>query len=306
MKYHLSFLIAILSSLVIAAYLGIENNLDNYIFAQNPASNKSPKLGTFDVPSATPPPTIPPDAPTRPPNFPTSPPITVPASGLITGGAVALNAPYYCIDDEDPDGCDDTTAFWVPKGVGGVSGSCGTVIAQGHKIVDSLPHFLKGIRDSLSPAINNCSYTTGTYSSGYISTYMPIDAYNLAGLKDTSKTNPTHVLGSSLLPWWQSQQASGLGYYFIPYSTQALQQHASGQQDLTGCVTFLNLSSGVHVGLFNKFEVVNSAGDGVVSILQSGVSFYVDRFAVDAWNINTTIALHQTNLQSVAGWGCHL
>ena len=291
----------ILFSLVFSVYSGIQNKFTNRTLAQF-----SPKLGTFDIPSATPMPTYPPE-PTNPYVPVTNIYVTVkPGSqvGLITGGPVSSGAPYYCIDDEDPDGCDDNTAFWVPKGSGGAAGSCGTVIEQGHKIVNSLPHFLKGKRDSLSPAVSNCGYTTGTYSSGYISTYMPIDAYNLAGLREMSKNNSQNVLASQLLNWWNIQSTTG--YIFIPYSPAAIQNHASGARPLTGCVMFLNLSGGVHVGLVNSLELVapQSAGNGIISILQSGVSFYVDRFVVDAWNIKNT-PLHQTPLQSVAGFGCH-
>ncbi|MBI4226534.1 hypothetical protein HY612_05480 [Candidatus Roizmanbacteria bacterium] len=250
------------------------------------------KQGTFDF--TTPIPTSPPPPPavTNPPPPPPGP--------LPIGGAVPPDAPVYCIDDEDPDGCDDQTAFHVPKGVGGAAGSCGTVIEQGHKLVNSLPHFLKGMRDSLNPAITNCGYSTGSYSSGYVSTYFVIDAYNLAGFNDLSKNNPSHVSGANMLNWWKSQPA---GYKFIPYGPTVIQQHASGQQPLTGCVMFLNIGSGVHVGIVNVLQQVNQNGDGVISILQSGARYYLDRFEVVGWDIKNT-PLHQTQLNSVAGFGC--
>lgn len=249
------------------------------------------KQGTFDFTKIT---------PTQAPAATSSPQPPQPPGPLPTGGPVPPNAPVYCIDDEDPDGCDDQTAFHVPKGVGGVPGSCGTVIEQAHKLVNSLPQVLKGMRDSLNPAVSNCGYSSGTYSSGYISTFFVIDAYNLAGLKELSKTNPSHVTGTGLLNWWQSQPA---GYKFIPYSPTAIQQHATGQQDLTGCVMFLNLSSGVHVGIVNVLQQVNQNGDGVISILQSGARYFLDRFEVVGWDIKNT-PLHQTQLSSVAGFGC--
>lgn len=258
------------------------------------------KQGTFGFTQVTP--TQPP-IPTQPPNVPTQPPAAPTASGpLPTGGPVSPDAPVYCIDDEDPDGCDDDTAFHVPKGVGGVPGSCGTVIEQAHKLVNSLPQAIKvsGTRDSINPAVSNCGYSTGTYSSGYISTFFVIDAYNLAGLTELSKNNPSHVTGTGLLSWWQSQPT---GYKFIPYSPTAIQQHASGQQNLTGCVMFLNLSSGVHVGIVNVLQLVNQNGDGVISILQSNAKYFLDRFEVVGWDIKNT-PLHQTQLSSVAGFGC--
>jgi len=285
--------------------------INHKVNAQVPTSDKSIKLGTFDIPSGTPIPTIPPEQPTNIPqatNPPINnpPPINVPPIGLITGGPVNPSDPVYCIDDEDPDSCDDNTAFHVPKGTGGVPGSCGTVVEQGHKIVNSLPHFDKGIRDSVNPSITNCNYSTGTYSSGYISTFLVIDAYNLAGHKELSKSNPSHVRGSDLLAWWNSPEAAAAGYTYIPYSASAIQNHAAGTQNLTGCTVFLNLSSGVHVGIFNVLEVTSSAnGQGVLSILQSGVRFYIDRFLVDNWNILNT-PQHQTQLSSVSGFGCHI
>src|SRR5262249_55076575 len=99
---------------------------------------------------------------------------------------------------------------------------------------------------------------------------------------------------------WQTQTTN---YKFIPYSSAVIQQHAKGQIDLTGCVVFLNLDTGVHVGIFNVFQQVNTEGDGVISILQSGARYYLDRFEVMGWNIINT-PLHQTQLTSVAGFGC--
>lgn len=248
------------------------------------------KQGTFDFTTVTP--TSPP-VPTHPPEV---------SGPLPTGGPVSPDAPVYCIDDEDPDGCDDNTAFHVPKGVGGVTGSCGTVIEQAHKLVNSLPQDIKvlGTRDSLNPAISNCGYSSGTYSSQYISTFFVIDAYNLAGHTELSKSYASHVSGTNLLSWWQGQPA---GYKFIPYSPAVIQQYGTGQLDLTGCVMFLNLSSGVHVGIVNVLQQVNSNGDGVISILQSGAKYFLDRFEVVGWDIKNT-PLHQTNLSSVAGFGC--
>ena len=252
----------------------------------------SQKQGTFDFTNVTPSPTPKqPISPNPPPNTP---------GPLPTGGPVSPEAPVYCIDDEDPEGCDDNTAFHVPKGIGGAAGSCGTIIEQAHKLVASLPQGLKDFRDSLNPAVSNCGYATGPYSNGYISTFFVIDAYNLAGLSELSKNNASHVSGTNLLSWWQSQSS---GYKFIPYSPAVIQQYGTGQQDLTGCVMFLNLSSGVHVGIVNVLQLVNQNGDGVISILQSGARYFLDRFEVVGWDIKNT-PLHQTQLTSIAGFGC--
>ena len=300
-------------------------NIYSQVFALTPTPNKSIKLGTMDVPTGTPHPTFPtePTSQIQPsssqaqpsssqiqPTTPYSPGSPIPVTEQIIGGKVNPNDPVYCIDDHDPDGCDDDSSFHVPKGTGGVPGACGTIIEQGHKIVNSLPQSDKAdecgnLRACLNPAIASCNYSTGTYSGNYISTFMPIDAFNLAGFKELSKNDPNHVLASSLLTWWHSPQANSLGYFFIPYTQTTLQNFAAGKIDLTGCVMFLNLAGGVHVGLVNKLELRNLNGDGIISILQSGVRFYLDRFVVEGWNIINT-PQHGTNLQSIAGFGCHL
>lgn len=287
--------LALAAVVVIVGYLTtvVGFSLQKFTQAQSNWYAPTQKQGTFDFTSVTP------TAPATP-TVPLVSPPPQPPGPLPIGGAVPPDAPVYCIDDEDPDGCDDQTAFHVPKGVGGAAGSCGTIIEQAHKLVNSLPHFLKGMRDSLNPAISNCGYSTGTYSSGYISTFFVIDSYKLAGFTQLSKTDPTHVRGSDLLGWWQSQPT---GYKFIPYSPSVIQQYGRGQQNLTGCVMFLNLSSGVHVGIVNVLQLVNQNGDGVISILQSGARYFLDRFEVVGWDIKNT-PLHQTQLSSVAGFGC--
>jgi len=271
------------------------------------------QLRTFKVITYTPAPTQPYGShPTPNPNSPNQPqPTNVPPPPgiIITGGPVGPNSPYYCIDDVNADGCDDKTSFWVPKGAGGRAGRCGTVISWAHKIVDSLPNgqqYLKALRDKLNPSVTSPCYPqgTGTYPYGYISTFFVIDAFNLAGYHQLSKTNPQHVLGSDLLSWW----GTAIGYKFIPYTPTVLKEHASGQQDLTGCVMFINLSSGVFPGIVNVLEA-DANGNGVISMLQSGVSFYVDRFEVVGWDIKNTV-LHlpnqgeSKNIQGVAGFGC--
>lgn len=280
--------------------------------AQVGGYKQSQQQGTFDL--ITPTPTITPvPLPTVPGTTPTGPLPTVnPAASipgapltpgpLPTGGAASPSDPFYCIDDEDPDGCDDNTAFHVPKGTGGASGTCGTIMENGHKVVASLPQELKGMRDRLNPAVSNSCHNTGTYSSGYLSTYFVIDTFNLTGYKELSKTNASHVTGTGMLNWWKTQPP---GYTFVPYTPTTLQQHASGQNNLTGCVVFINMGSGsVHVGIFNVLQLVNGNGDGVLSILQSGARFYIDRFPVAGWDVKNT-PLHQTQISGIAGFGCH-
>lgn len=268
------------------------------------------KQGTVKLATATPRPmtSIGQAAITYPPGATLAPGSPVTPGTLPTGGAASPTDPFYCIDDEDPDGCDDQTAFHVPKGTGGAAGQCGSIMENAHKVVRSLPdpqQFLKAMRNSLNPAVVNTCHNTGTYPSpDYISTYFVIDTFNLTGFHELSKTNPAHVSGAGMMSWWKSQPA-GSGYVFIPYTATVLQQHASGQQNLTGCAMFINMpSGGVHVGIFNVIQLINSHGDGVVSMLQSGARFILDRFPVVGWDVKNT-PLHQTVISGVAGFGCH-
>lgn len=232
-------------------------------------------------------------------------PTTIPSSPVaVTTPAIGGPQPpagYYCIDDVDPDMCDDNTSHLVPKGSGGVSGSCGTVIENAHRLVEALPQVNKGTRDSLSRTVSTNCGSTGP-STGYVSTFFVIDAYNLSGFLELNKANPSHVSPSGLFNWWQSPPAR---YEFIQYSPGVVQQFATGQIDLTGCAMFLRLGSGsFHVGIINKLELYSSNGDGVLSILQSGTRMYIDRFPVAGWNIANT-STNQTNTSGVEGFGCH-
>lgn len=265
-----------------------------------PPHNTTQQQGTFDFKSVTPKAPVNQNTPAG--TGPSSPGPITPGT-LITGGPVSPNSPYYCIDDEDPEGCDDQTAFHVPKGTGGPAGSCSTIMDAAHKLVSSLPQGLKDFRDSLNPAIINTCHNTGTYPSGYISTFFVIDAYNLAGYSELSKKNANHVTGSGLLTWWR---AMSVGYNFLPYTPAVLEKHAIGQQSLNGCVIFLQMpSGGVHVGIFNALEIVNAQGDGVLSIVQSGARYFIDRFPVVGWDVKNTTPLHQTVISNIAGFGCH-
>lgn len=283
----------------------------------NPASTL--QLGTFRCPTATPTPT-PTPTPTRMPT-PTVPPgITLTPTAIPTiisaGGSLPLVTPaiggpvppsgYYCIDDVDPDMCDDSSSHLVPKGAGGVSGSCGTVIEQAHKLVMALPQDDKidngaGVRDYLLSAVSSACGSTGPYSKGqYVSTFFVIDAYNLAGMSELSKT-PAFVNPSGLYAWWKSNPT---GYSFVDYSPTVIQQFASGQKDLTGCVMFLGLGSGsYHIGIVNELEVFTSGGDGVLSILQAGTKMYIDRFPVVGWSVEGN-STNQTTTSGTVGFGC--
>lgn len=235
---------------------------------------------------------------TAPPNSPSSP---IPVTQPLIGGPAQPGDAFYCIDDVDPDMCDDMSNHHVPKGSAGSQGLCGTIIDQAHKLVQALPQVMKGTRDQLTTTVTNCNYTTGPVT-GYISTLFVIDAYNLAGFKELSKANANHVSPSGLLSWWQAQPS---GYKFIPYSPTVIQQYGSGQQSLTGCVMFLQAGSGYHVGIVNTLELFTPGGDGVLSLLQSGTSMYVDRFPVSGWNVSN-VSTNQTTTSGIVGFGCHV
>jgi hypothetical protein len=142
------------------------------------------------------------------------------------------------------------------------------------------------------------------YSGGYLSTFLVIDTFNLAGYHELSKTNPDNIVGDRLLAWWQSADAVAKGYTFIPYTPTVLAEHANGSKNLTGCVVFLKVPGGIFPGIFNVLELVDSNGNGVLSILQSGARYYVDRFEVVGWDIKNT-PLHQTSQSGIARFGCH-
>ena len=275
------------------------------------------QLHTFPFITTTPAPTqVPPTAPPLPPTTAPSPtlePVTTeePLPGAPTQapstpikvstpkiGGPDETATEYCIDDEDPDMCDDTSSHMVPKGTGGVAGTCGTVIQNTHSLVDKLPHVMKGDRNSLGGAVSTSCATAGAVAApNYVSTMLPIDAYNLTGFKELSRSNASHVSPSGLLAWWKANPA---GYKFIPYSTGAMQQYANGQQDLTGCVMFFK---GGHIGVVNKFEVYTPGGDGVISILQSSYRMYIDRFPVSGYNVSNS-STNMTSTGGIEGFGC--
>ncbi len=261
-------------------------------------NDPSQQQGSFNLSTPSPVPTIPiPTATTRPTS-------TIPPNGtplpIITGGAQDPNSPYFCIDDEDPEPCDDNTAFLVPKGTGGVSGTCGTVIEWAIKIAAKLPQDFKVKRDKLLTAVSSSCGNTGTYSSGYISTFFVIDSYNLAGYPQLSKTNPTHIVGTSLLGWWKSTAP----FTYIDYGAVSGSHQSILSQNLIGKTMFINMpSGGVHVGIVNSVNV-DAHGNGIISILQAGTQYWLDRFEIMNWNITNT-PLHQTNISGVAGFGGH-
>ncbi len=282
-----------MSGLVLVLFTGFlisqRGSVQTIVEAVTSGYNPSQQQGTLEMGSA----------PYTPPSTTSTPgSVTTPSgSGPLIGGPVTPDSPYYCIDDEDPDGCDDNSSFLVPKGTGGVTGTCGTVIQWGHTIVQSLPHDLKGTRDRLSSSITSPCFSkgTGTYSSGYVSTFLVIDAYNLTGYSELSKSNASQISGTGMQSWWQSTPG---------YTYEAYTGGAQMQQNIIGKTIFINTPRGVHVGIVNGVEIYNANGDGILSILQSGTSFYIDRFVISGWQVQNT-PQHQTVISGVAGFGGH-
>lgn len=207
-------------------------------------------------------------------------------------GGPAAPAGYYCINKAGDDVC-TIEGDLVPKGDGGTVGTCGTVIDQAHKLVASLPQVSNSVRDSLNPKVEACHYNTGVYASpDYVSSFFVIDAYNLAGHNELSKANPDHADPSKLFAWWHTNPA---GYRFLS-GRSVIREYGSGQTDLTGCAIFLDTGAGIHVGIVNNFELYTEDGDGILSILQSGTSMYVDRIAIGEWAVVSPV--------DVQGFGC--
>ncbi len=267
---------------------------------QKPA--KSLKLSSFTIPSPTPTPTRPPVLATLPASTPGVYPTLPPGSSIpLTTPAIGGPQPpsnYYCIDDVDPDMCDDNSSHLVPKGAGGVRGTCGSVIENTHRLVPVLPQYMKGLRDHLTTSVSTSCGSAGP-ASGYVSTHLVIDAFNLSGFAELSKTS--HTSPTAMFSFFQSAPA---GYTFIPYSIDVIQKYGNGQQDLTGCVMFLSAGSSYHIGIVNVLELYTSGGDGVLSILQSGTSMYIDRFPVSGWSVSVN-STNQTRTNGVVGFGCH-
>ena len=295
----LIFPLIILITLVLLLNSGVREKIGAYLFAQTP---RSVKLGTFAIPLPNIKQPLTPMPPS--PTITLLPSVTPGQAGEISVTPAVNEKDYYCLDLTNPSSCDNDSSLRVVKGRGGVSGSCGYVIDQGHRLVASLYNQTNTIQDALNPSVNNCGYNTASYSSGYISTFFVIDAYNLAGLPDMAKYNVYQAEGSQFLDWWQSPQASSGGYIYIPYSPTVLQQYADNPQQLTGCAIFFNITDGVRVGLINRLEFVDTHGNGIISILQSEAISYIDRFEVVNWNVVNS-SINQTQMQSIAGFGCH-
>lgn len=296
----------------------------------NPAETL--QLGTFKCPKAptrtpTPfPPTatsVPPVVITATPAGGTTPTATPPHTTPPPGGPIPLTTPvvggpvppagYLCIDDVDPDMCDDNSSHLVPIGRGGITGSCGTVIEQALKLVLALPQDDKidggaGVRDYLLSTVSNSCGSTGPYPKGeYVSTYLVIDAFNLAGFNsvvyDLKKDNPDHIDPVKLFTWWSTQPGT-TGYTYVPYTPAVIQEWGSGTRDLTGCAAFFKTSSSYHIGIVNALELFTPGGNGVLSILQSGAKMYIDRFIVNGWSVSSG-STNQTTTNGLTGFGCY-
>ncbi len=306
--HHASPFLVITLLMTIAFSIGYMTNMAMVVTF---ASQKQGAIGltTPGAPTAT---LIPTTRPTVAPTVPPANSAPVPTSGPVAVSTPAIGGPkppsgYYCIDDVDPDMCDDNSSHLVPKGAGGATGSCGTIMEQVHKLVMALPQDMKidggnGVRDYLTTAVSNSCHSTGPHPKGtYVSTRLVIDAFRLAGFSELDPNNASMVSPNGLFSWWQSPPS---GYSYIPYTPTVIQEFGTGKRDLTGCVAFLKTSSSYHIGIVNKLELFTVGGDGVFSILQAGSKMYIDRFPMTGWSIRNT-STNQTTTNGLTGFGCH-
>lgn len=239
-----------------------------YLSSQQPV--KSLKLGTFyfPTPTITPIPSI-----TTVPARVTQRPKVIPNG---TGGK------SYCIDDEGSvpgnEPCDDASKFDIQKGVGGVTGTCGTVIQWAQTIMEAIQQGTNRLWSQMNGTFTSCGYTTAP-STSYLSTYVVIDSYNLAGFHELTKANHTSAI--DMQNWFRSPVAQAAGYRFIPYNGGSIQPILSSISP--GQVMFL----GSHVGIVNSIEV-NTNGNGWVSLLHSNTSYWLGVIIVDQWNVINT------------------
>lgn len=186
----------------------------------------------------------------------------------------------YCIDDAGPvpgnEPCDDASKFDIAKGAGGVFGTCGTVIAWAQTIMNAIQQG-GGTWDAMPQSFTSCAYTSQTYPSGYLSTYVVIDSYNLAGHHELTKA--AHTSAAAMQSFWQS----AAGYVWIPYSGGSIQPIYS--RITPGQAMFL----GSHVGIVNSLEV-DANGNGWISLLHSGTNYWLGVIIVSNWQVTNTPA----------------
>lgn len=200
----------------------------------------------------------------------------------------------YCVDDNPgPDivPCDNVTRCDHPQGAGGPYSTCGTVMSWEHKLIRATDRIVKNepasnsLWNNLSETItSNCS--TAPATANYISTYNIVDAYNLAGFTDLTRS--THASAATMQAWWQSAEASALGYKFSPGTSMT----GVGP----GYVMFF--ASG-HVAMVNHVQI-DLNGNGKMTYLHTGSAFYLGVGSIVSNNLVQTSAG-----EAVTGFGGH-
>ena len=241
--------------------------INHRVNAQTPTPDKSIKLGTFEILTATPIPTVPQSFPTIPqsnPTFVTTPIPTVAGAGPLASGK------QYCTDEEPGtvhiESCDDSTRCEIAHGAGGPSSSCGTVIGWEHKIIEfllgSTSLYDNKLSDNLSSPIQSSCHTAASYSP-YISTFNVIDSYNLAGFHEFSRGTATALDNA-----WKTTAG---------YTTST----ASNGLTPGDVVLFSNPP---HVGIVNTVEV-DARGNGDIWFLHTGATYYLGKLMVANWQV---------------------
>jgi hypothetical protein len=194
------------------------------------------------------------------------------------------NGEYYCLTNvgNRPNNgrCTDESDFEVRKGVGGVTGRCGTVIEWNQRIMESLQQISgKGLWDTVSTQFTSCSYVRAPFISGYMSTNGIVDAYNLAGFREMSMS--THTDGAYMAAWWQSPAATTAGYTWVEYPGGSAQNAL--RSIAPGYVMFI----GYHAAIVNAVDI-DSRGNGWISVLHPNTTYWLTVFPVFNWNILNT------------------
>ncbi|MCL4366752.1 hypothetical protein M1563_01135 [Patescibacteria group bacterium] len=149
-------------------------------------------------------------------------------------------------------------------------------------------------------AISNNGYTTGVWASGYVCTYLVIDAYNLAGFTGTSKAANGAVV--NLESFWKS--AGDQGYIYVDYQAN----HQNLQYVKPGYAIFEEQIPGVYTGNEHTAIVTNVSidanGNGSITTIDANGGFYKGwTYTVSNWNIINTFTGKYGEI--ITGFGGH-
>lgn len=234
-----------------------------WLFPSEQKPARSLKLSSFAIPT----PSITPIGGQSTPSLSTPVP-------TIPGGGPPVSTAQYCVDDEPTtvliEACDDETRCDIAHGDGGPSGTCGRVIGWTHPIIESLltntgTQYDRRLTDNFVTAITSFCHTAAPWQP-YISTFIVIDSYRLAGFSGFDRG--THADAAVLTNAWKSTAG---------YTTST-----SVQGVTPGDAIFFGNPS--HVGIVNTVEV-DTNGNGSMWFLHTGASYYLGKLFVANWAI---------------------